>query len=165
MADIAGARIRRSDQKMQKNKLKPRLKKELISGMGSGILNYHGILNRFDRWLSKVGGCEGILTWPEEIQRKLLEDTIEIAQLRLNIIKQLGCNKKFSESEITDSKNDYSPAIQSCKEGESSCATVAMRKTRPNLSLIHAAKKEALGGITRQTIINAREWPPDPHQK
>ena len=142
---------------IQKNKLKAKLKKEQISGAGSGILNNHGILNRFDRWLSKVGGCEGILTWPEEIQREFLEDTIEIAQLRLNIIKHLGCNKNFSESEITDSENDYSLAIQSWKEGESSSATVAMRKTRPNSSLIHAAEKEAMGGITRQTMINARK--------
>lgn len=142
---------------IQKNKLKPRLKKELISGVGSGILNIHGVLLRFERWTRKVGGCEGILTWPEEIQRDFLEGTIEIAQLRLNIIKHLGCNKNFSESEITDSENDYSLALQSWKEGESSSAIVAMRKTRPNSSLIHAAEKEGMGGITRQTMINARK--------
>jgi hypothetical protein len=46
------------------------LKREQInelSGRNSGIVNYHGIINEWDRWRNKVGGREGILSWPTDI--------------------------------------------------------------------------------------------------
>jgi hypothetical protein len=54
---------------------------EMMSGQGSGILNYHGVLNRWDRWEKKVGGEEGILSWPTDTLERWIEDVAPIAKL------------------------------------------------------------------------------------
>ena len=59
---------------------------ELLSGQGSGILNYHGILTDWRRWETKVGGDAGILAWPEPVQDRWLEDTRPIAELRDRVL-------------------------------------------------------------------------------
>lgn len=45
-----------------------------LTGAGSGILNYHGILTSWQRWEKKVGGSEAILSWPAPVRRRWLED-------------------------------------------------------------------------------------------
>lgn len=63
---------------------------EQISGKGSGILNYQGILTDFRRWANKIGGQEGILAWPEHVQDRWIEDTRPIAELRERVISARG---------------------------------------------------------------------------
>jgi len=55
---------------------------EMLSGQGSGIVNYHGIISEWKRWEKKVGADTGILSWPAHIQDRWLEDTQPIVDLR-----------------------------------------------------------------------------------
>jgi hypothetical protein len=61
---------------------------EQISGQKSGIINYHGILTDWKRWANKVGGDEGILTWPKDVQDRWLEDTRPIVELRSRVLER-----------------------------------------------------------------------------
>jgi hypothetical protein len=54
---------------------------EMMSGQGSGILSYQGMLNRWDRWEKKVGGKEAILSWPIDTLERWIEDVAPIAKL------------------------------------------------------------------------------------
>ena len=45
-----------------------------LSGRGSGIINYHGIVNQWERWANKVGGADGIKSWPTETLEKWLSE-------------------------------------------------------------------------------------------
>jgi hypothetical protein len=62
---------------------------EMMSGQGSGILNYHGVLNRWERWEKKVGGEEGILSWPADALERWVEDVAPIAQLHDKAVAKL----------------------------------------------------------------------------
>ena len=62
---------------------------EMMSGQGSGILNYHGVLNRWERWEKKVGGEEGILSWPPETLERWIEDVAPIARLHDKAVAKL----------------------------------------------------------------------------
>lgn len=59
---------------------------EMLSGQGSGIINYQGILTNWKRWVNKVGADEGILSWPANVLDRWLEDTKPIADLRERVI-------------------------------------------------------------------------------
>lgn len=61
---------------------------EMLSGQGSGILNYHGILTDWKRWESKIGGDSGILAWPAHLQDQWLEDTRPITELRERVMNK-----------------------------------------------------------------------------
>ena len=61
----------------------------MMSGQGSGILNYHGVLNRWERWEKKVGGEEGILSWPPETLERWVEDLAPIARLHDKAVAKL----------------------------------------------------------------------------
>jgi hypothetical protein len=50
----------------------------MLSGKGSGIPNYHGIVNQWSRWASKVGGVKGIASWPRPVLQQWLEDMMPI---------------------------------------------------------------------------------------
>ena len=52
-----------------------------MSGAGSGILNYHGILTSWERWEKKVGGLDGILHWPVRIRQQWLDDVKVVREL------------------------------------------------------------------------------------
>lgn len=62
---------------------------EMMSGQGSGILNYHGVLNRWERWEKKVGGEEGILSWPADTLERWVEDVAPIAKLHDKAVEKL----------------------------------------------------------------------------
>jgi hypothetical protein len=62
---------------------------EIMSGQGSGILNYHGMLNRWERWKKKVGGEEGILSWPIDTLERWIEDVAPIAELHEKAVAKL----------------------------------------------------------------------------
>jgi hypothetical protein len=62
---------------------------EMMSGQGSGILNYHGMLNRWERWKKKVGGEEGILSWPIDTLERWIEDVAPIAELHEKVVAKL----------------------------------------------------------------------------
>lgn len=67
------------------------LKKEqidMLSGKNSGILTYQGILTDWKRWTSKVGGDDGILSWPGHLQDRWLEDTRPIVDLRERVLER-----------------------------------------------------------------------------
>jgi hypothetical protein len=51
-----------------------------LSGKGSGIVNYHGIVNQWGRWSSKVGGVQGITAWPTPVLRQWLADVSPIVE-------------------------------------------------------------------------------------
>ena len=51
-----------------------------LSGKGSGIVNYHGIVNQWSRWSSKVGGVHGITSWPTPVLRQWLSDVSPIVE-------------------------------------------------------------------------------------
>ena len=63
---------------------------EMMSGAGSGILNYHGILTNWQRWEKKVGGEDAILSWPRDVLQRWYEDVkplgdlIDKAEVKLN---------------------------------------------------------------------------------
>ncbi len=59
---------------------------EMLSGAGSGILTYQGILTDWQRWEAKIGGDDGILAWPAHLQDRWLEDTRPIAELRERVV-------------------------------------------------------------------------------
>lgn len=59
---------------------------EMLSGQGSGIVNYHGIISEWKRWEKKVGADTGILSWPAHVQDRWLEDTRPIVDLRERVI-------------------------------------------------------------------------------
>lgn len=61
---------------------------EMLSGQGSGILNYQGILTDWKRWANKIGGPEGILAWPAHVQDRWLEDTRPIVDLRERVMQR-----------------------------------------------------------------------------
>ena len=61
---------------------------EMLSGQGSGIINYQGILTNWKRWVNKVGADDGILSWPAGVQEQWLEDTKPIADLRDRVIER-----------------------------------------------------------------------------
>lgn len=61
---------------------------DMLSGAGSGILTYQGILTDWKRWEAKVGGDSGILAWPPSVQDRWLEDTAPIVELRERVIAQ-----------------------------------------------------------------------------
>lgn len=62
---------------------------EMMSGQGSGILNYHGVLTRWERWEKKVGGEEGILSWPADTLERWVEDVAPIAKLHDKAVAKL----------------------------------------------------------------------------
>lgn len=62
---------------------------EMMSGAGSGILNYHGVLTRWERWEKKVGGEEGILSWPKPTLERWVEDVKPIAELHDKAVAKL----------------------------------------------------------------------------
>jgi hypothetical protein len=54
---------------------------EMMSGAGSGILNYHGILTNWQRWEKKVGGEDAILGWPRDVLQRWYEDVKPLGEL------------------------------------------------------------------------------------
>jgi hypothetical protein len=52
----------------------------LLSGRGSGIVNYQGLINDWGKWSSKVGGAEGIAAWPVPVLRQWVEDFNPMAE-------------------------------------------------------------------------------------
>jgi hypothetical protein len=62
---------------------------EMLSGANSGILNYHGILTHWQRWERKVGGEEGILSWPADVRKRWVDDVTPIAQLCERVVESL----------------------------------------------------------------------------
>jgi len=62
---------------------------EMMSGHGSGILNYQGMLNRWERWKKNVGGDEGILSWPIDTLERWIEDVAPIAELHEKAVAKL----------------------------------------------------------------------------
>ena len=46
----------------------------LLSGRGSGIQNYQGLVNNWSRWSEKVGGAKGISSWPIPVLSQWIED-------------------------------------------------------------------------------------------
>lgn len=75
---MTGLVLKRS---IEANKVLTKEQIEMMSGQGSGILNYHGVLNRWERWEKKVGGEEGILSWPTDTLERWIEDVAPIAKL------------------------------------------------------------------------------------
>jgi hypothetical protein len=63
---------------------------EMMSGQNSGILTYQGILTDWKRWSAKVGGDDGILSWPSQAQDRWLEDTRPIVELRERVLERRG---------------------------------------------------------------------------
>lgn len=62
---------------------------EMLSGANSGILNYHGILTHWQRWERKVGGEEGILSWPADVRKRWVDDVTPIARLCERVVESL----------------------------------------------------------------------------
>jgi hypothetical protein len=62
---------------------RPLTKEELeqMSGAGSGIPNYLGILGGWNRWKKKVGGDDAILGWPKHVLERWVEEVSPIADL------------------------------------------------------------------------------------
>jgi len=60
-----------------------------MSGQGSGISNYQGVLTQWDRWKAKVGGDDAILGWPRAVlsdwvdNMRPVRDLIDKAEARL----------------------------------------------------------------------------------
>ena len=61
----------------------------MLSGQGSGILNYQGIVTDWKRWESKIGGDSGILAWPAHLQDRWLKDTRPIVDSRERVLARL----------------------------------------------------------------------------
>lgn len=81
--DLTGFELKRS---IEAGKVLKKEQIEMISGQGSGILNYQGILTDWKRWESKIGGDDGILSWPGHLQDRWIEDTRPIVELRDRVI-------------------------------------------------------------------------------
>jgi hypothetical protein len=60
-----------------------------MSGSGSGVFTYQGILTSFDRWCRKVGGDEKILSWDAEQKRRWLTDMSAVLQLAGKVQRSL----------------------------------------------------------------------------
>jgi len=54
---------------------------EMMSGAGSGIVNYHGILTNWKRWEKKVGGEEAVLSWPRTVLAQFVDEHRPIRDL------------------------------------------------------------------------------------
>jgi hypothetical protein len=52
-----------------------------LTGAGSGIPNYHGILTDWERWKKRVGGDDVILHWSRPVLEQWLEDMDPIVDL------------------------------------------------------------------------------------
>lgn len=81
--NLTGFELKRS---IEAGKVMKKQEIEMISGQGSGILNYQGILTDWKRWANKIGGPEGILAWPAHVQDRWLEDTRPIVDLRERVL-------------------------------------------------------------------------------
>jgi hypothetical protein len=62
---------------------------EMMRGQGSGILNYLGVLNGWERWERKVGDQEGILSWPADTLERWVEDVKPIAEMHGKAVAKL----------------------------------------------------------------------------
>lgn len=83
--ELTGFELKRS---IEAGKVLHKEQIDMLSGAGSGILTYQGILTDWKRWEAKVGGDEGILAWPAHAQERWLEDTQPIVELRQRVIAQ-----------------------------------------------------------------------------
>ena len=45
-----------------------------LSGRGSGIVNYHGIVNQWERWGNNIGGMNGMDDWPLNVLDRWIDD-------------------------------------------------------------------------------------------
>ncbi len=70
-SDRKQQKLRKERRRAEKHKIS---EKDLLSGRNSGIVNYHGIVNEWERWLSKVGGTRGMAEWPTEVLEDWLLD-------------------------------------------------------------------------------------------
>jgi hypothetical protein len=61
-----------------------------LSGRGSGIINYHGIVNQWDRWANKIGGVTGMTEWPIETLRRWREEVDSVAEMIAKVDKILA---------------------------------------------------------------------------
>lgn len=52
-----------------------------LSGRGSGIVNYHGIVNQWDRWANKIGGFDGMQEWPKDTIKRWRAEIDSVADL------------------------------------------------------------------------------------
>jgi len=58
-----------------------------LSGRGSGIVNYHGMVNQWERWENKVGGTQAIKTWPTDVLTRWVAD-VEKVHSTIEAVKQ-----------------------------------------------------------------------------
>lgn len=88
---FASERIQKRLRKERRRAAKLKIpEKDLLSGRNSGIVNYHGIANQWDRWLNRVGGTGGMEKWPTDVLEtwllvvETIDDTITAVKTELS---------------------------------------------------------------------------------
>lgn len=61
-----------------------------MSGQGSGILNYQGVLTKWDRWKNTVGGVDSILSWPRPALVQFVEDMQPVKEVILEAERRIA---------------------------------------------------------------------------
>jgi hypothetical protein len=64
-----------------------------LSGRGSGIVNYHGIVNEWERWRNKVGGVDGIKSWPTDVLTRWVSEIKPVHETIQAALQELASRK------------------------------------------------------------------------
>lgn len=98
---------------IKKENIKKKKELYLLSGRGTGILTYQGIITDFERWKSKIGGHGGILRWDLKYKDQFLKDTIIFSEIRKVLIENDDINTNY----LSKSEEIFFHTLKFQKEG------------------------------------------------